>query len=264
MTHRHFLSAALGASLLASPVLAQTVVTAGLTSPAAPGGNPVVSPFGYYMSPYTGTVDTTTGLRFNCVDFFHEAFVGTLWTAFETNLGDLLNDPSLLAYTRQGSSGLYTAPNALRLYQEVAWLSDQMPDNPGADANSAALTNAIQTAMWTIADDQPNNAFTNLHQYYGPLYVATNDPHNTQYWIDKAGQEYDHQAANYYDKFYIVTDERTIKDGSGVQEFVYSSTPEPGTLMLFASGAMGLAMRTVRRRRKDDDAGVSDGAEAIS
>src|SRR5262249_28934706 len=153
--------------------------------------------FGYYMSPYTGTVDNTGGLRFNCVDFFHDAFVGTQWTAYQTNLGDLLNDPSLLAFTRQGSSGLYTVASALQLYQEVAWLSDQMPGNPGADANSIALTNAIQTAIWTIADNQPNNAFTQLGQYYGPLNVATNNPYDTQYWIDKAGQEYGNQAANY-------------------------------------------------------------------
>lgn len=263
MTHRHFLSVALGASLFASPVLAQTTVTAALTSPAAPGGNAIVSPFGYYMSPYTGTVDNTTGLRFNCVDFFHDAFVGKPWAAFETNLGDILDNPSLLAFTRQGSSGLYSVASALKLYQEVAWLSDQMPANPGANANTVALTNAIQTAMWTIADDQPNNAFTKLHQYYGQLNVATNNPYDTQYWIDKAAQEYDDQAANYYDKFYILTDHETIDDGSGVQEFVYSSTPEPGTLMLFGSGAAGLAMRTIRRRRKDDDTVTPDGAEAI-
>jgi PEP-CTERM motif-containing protein len=269
MTHRHFLSVALGASLLASPALAQTIVTAGLTSPAAPGGTAIVSPFGYYMSPYSGTVDTTTGLRFNCVDFFHDAFVGKLWTAFETNLGELLSNPSLLAFTRQGSSGLYSQPNALQLYQQVAWLSDQMPANPGQDANTVGLTNAIQTAMWTIADDQPNNAFTNLHQYYGPLYVATNNPFDTQYWIDKAKQEYDDQAPGYYDKFNILTDQKTIENGGGVQEFIfsspptYSSTPEPGTLMLFGSGAAGLAMSTIRRRRKEEpDAQTSDGAEA--
>ncbi len=263
MMPRYFLSVALGASLLAGPALAQTTVTATLTSPAAPGGTAIASPFGYYMSPYTGTVDNTAGLRFNCVDFFHDAFVGKPWSAFQTNLGDLLDNPSLLAFTRQGSSGLYSVPSALALYEQVAWLSDQLPANPGANANTVALTNAIQTAIWAIADNQPNNAFTQLHQYYGPLNVATSNQYDTQFWIDKASDAYDDQAANYYDKFYILTDQETIRDGDGVQEFVYSSTPEPGTLMLFGSGAAGLAMTAVRRRRKNDPDAIESDEVAV-
>jgi PEP-CTERM motif len=263
MTPRSFLSVALGASLLAVPALAQTTVTAGLTSPAAPGGNAIASPFGYYMSPYSGTVNGST-FRFNCVDFFHDAYLGTTWTAYQTNLGSLLANQSLLAYTRQGSDGLYTVTEALKLYQEVAWLSDQMPVNPGANSNTVALTDAIQTAMWAIADNRPNNAFTSLNEYYGPLNVPTNNPYDTQYWINQAGQQYAAQGANYYDKFYILTDVQTIRNGGGVQEFVYSSTPEPGTLMLFGSGAASLAMGALRRRRKGAaEMLATDGAEAL-
>src|SRR5205823_2231279 len=45
-----------------------------LTQPYAPGGG-VVTAFGYYMSPYTATVDGTA-YRVNCVDFFHDVFLG--------------------------------------------------------------------------------------------------------------------------------------------------------------------------------------------
>ena len=264
MTPRSFLSVALGASLLASPALAQTTVTAGLTSPAAPGGSAVASPFGYYMSPYSGTVNGAT-YSFNCVDFFHDAYVGTTWAAYQTNLGALLANQSLLAYTRQGSDGLYSITEALKLYQEVAWLSDQMPVNPGANSNTVSLTDAIQTAMWAIADNRPNNAFTSLNQYYGALNVPTNNPFDTQYWINQAAQQYGVQGANYYDKFNIVTDVNAVHGGAGVQEFIYSSTPEPGTLMLFGSGAASLAMGALRRRRKGATvAAVADGAEVLA
>jgi hypothetical protein len=266
MTPRSLFSVALGASLLASPALAQTTVTATLTSPAAPGGSAIVSPYGYYMSPYAGSVNTTTGLRFNCVDFFHDAFINTPWSAFQTNLGALINNTGLLSYTREGSNGLYTVPAAVQLYQEVAWLSDQMPGNPGANGNTIALTNAIQSAIWAIANNQPNNAFTNTGQYYGPLGVATNNPNDTQYWIDQAGTQYANQAAGYYDKFYILTDVETIRTGAGVQEFVYAATPEPGTLMLFGSGIAGLAARAAARRRRKNDSEelVPDGAGVLS
>jgi hypothetical protein len=264
MFPRRLLAVAFGAALSASTAAAQTTVQATLTSPAAPGGTAIVSPFGYYMSPYTGAVDNGSGVRFNCVDFFHDALLNVPWLARQTNLGAIISDPSLLGNTREGSNGQYSVVDAVKLYQQVAWLSDQYPVNPGANANSVSLTNAIQTAIWAIANNQPNNAFTNTNQYYGPLGGTTSNPYDTQYWITTAGSEYSQQNAGYYDKFYILTDVETVGGAGGGQEFIYSSTPEPGTMMLFGSGLAGLAARAAaRRRRKSDSAEeLSDSVEA--
>src|SRR2546430_1285824 len=72
-----------------------------LTEPYAPGGGAVTA-FGYYMSPYSGAVNGVLK-RLNCVDFFHDVFVGEQWTANITNLGKAAHDLTLLASTRDGS-----------------------------------------------------------------------------------------------------------------------------------------------------------------
>src|SRR5205085_2546995 len=60
-----------GLSLAVSASLsAQNTVNVTLTAPYAPPTQGSVTAFGYYMSPYSGTVDGTTQ-RFNCIDFFH-------------------------------------------------------------------------------------------------------------------------------------------------------------------------------------------------
>src|SRR5438105_1623799 len=59
--------------LAATAADAQTVVNARLTAPFAPGGGAVTA-FGYYMSPYSGTVNGVLQ-RLNCVDFFHDVMI---------------------------------------------------------------------------------------------------------------------------------------------------------------------------------------------
>ena len=82
---------------------AQQEVSVKLTAPYAPGGGAVTA-FGYYMSPYSGTVDGSLQ-RLNCVDFFHDVMIGDTWTAIRTSLGAAISDVSLLVNTRDGSNG---------------------------------------------------------------------------------------------------------------------------------------------------------------
>ena len=111
-----------GLAMVASVAHAQDVVTAKLTQPYAPGGSAVTSPFGYYMSPYSGTINDGTDLRFNCVDYFHEVRIGEVWQATTTNLGAMVDAAgdgnmmalnALLSNTREGAN--YSATTAVML-----------------------------------------------------------------------------------------------------------------------------------------------------
>src|SRR5437016_1978991 len=125
---------------------AQNIV---LTAPYAPGGGAVTA-FGYYMSPYSGTVNGVT-YRLNCFDFFHDVYLGQQWTAMITNLGAASRNLGLLTSTRDGSTGGYSSLSyVLKLYKEAAWLTDQYTKNPASDPNRSV---AIQTAIWSIVDN---------------------------------------------------------------------------------------------------------------
>jgi hypothetical protein len=253
MFRRQIASLAVGLSLLAaSTAVAQQTVQMNVTTPYAPFGSAVVSPFGYYMSPYGGTVGTDNNVRLNCVDFFHHAYINQPWTVFKTNLGALAaavggGNLAMLAYTRDGANGLYSPMDAVNVYKQVAWLTDQYATNPGSNGTR---TTAIQTAIWAIANNRPNNAFTALNQYIGTTSTSSTSDLTTGYWIGQAQSQYVLQSSNYYDKFYILTDAnfQTATDG-GRQEFIYSATPEPGTLALIGTGVAALAARARRRKK---------------
>lgn len=249
-----------GLSLIAATSAgAQNVV---LTQPNAPGGGAVTA-FGYYMSPYSGTVDGVTQ-RLNCVDFFHEVALGEVWTATITNLGAAIANNSLLSATRDGSSGGYASlSDVLKIYMQAAWLTNQFAANPASSPNQSV---AIQTAIWSIVDNpinplSPKYAATGDYWNNGQVSTIMNtDAGSTGYWIARANYEYDKQAAGYYNQFNILTG--TGDPGAGAQEFIYA-TPEPGTFLLIGSGLIGLVgfVRT-RRRKEDRDCLVPDAVTA--
>lgn len=247
----------LAAATSAGAQTANVVLTAGY----APGAGAVTA-FGYYMSPYSGTVDDAT-TRLNCVDFFHEVSLGEVWTATVTNLGAAIADNSLLGITRDGSTGGYSLSDALKLYEQAAWLTAQMPTNPASDPNMAV---AIQTAIWSIVDNGPTlpsslkYATTNNYWADGQVNTIQNTgTGSTGYWIARAQSEYALQDAGFYDNFNVLTG--VGNPGAGAQEFIYA-TPEPGTLVLFGSGLIGMVGFVRIRRRKGANETVVSGAIA--
>lgn len=243
------LAVLVGLTLAAASAGAQDV-TVHLTEPYAPGQGSVTA-YGYYMSPYSGTVDGTTE-RLNCLDFFHEVTVGETWTAVQVNLGAAIADPGLLTTTRDGSpSNTYygSVGAALKTYEEVAWLTAQMPTNP---ASSPDVATAIQTAIWYIASNAPGSAnqFATIADYWNTgktNQLAYGNTGATGYWINQASTQYNNVGAGYYNDFDIITDVN-LTDPKSAQEFMFT-TPEPGTMTLVATGFLAVLGVGTRRRR---------------
>jgi PEP-CTERM motif-containing protein len=224
---RFQLACLLAISVASAPLGAQ--VTVKLTAPNAPNGGTVAA-FGFYMSPYTGTVD---GQQFvlNCDDFFHRVDIGDVWKANETNLSNGSN----LSNTRFGD---------ITLYQEAAYLTTQYGVNPATDKNRSI---AIQTAIWDLFEGQTANA-------PDPSVTAWTDE-NSAWWVHQAQTNYATAGLD-YSTFSVLTDVNALTsanqyapyDASSEQEFIIHTTPEPATVVLLATGLIGIIPITRRRK----------------
>jgi hypothetical protein len=252
---------AVGFSLFAAlPASGQSLVQ--VTAAAAPNSG-YVTAFGYYMSPYSGTVDGGPTQRFNCVDFFHDINVGDSWQANVINLGSAISNLSSLALTRNGESGQHPATAAgyldvLKIYEAAAWLTAQVP---AVASSNGSETTAIQTAIWYLASEygpatstQPTHNYSQLTNQYWNGSSATgllvnNGITSTGYWVDQARLFADNNTynASYFGQFNILA-----PTGGFGQEFIYS-TPEPATLTLMGTGLLTLGSLTYRRRRRGED-----------
>ena len=228
---KQLINAGLLATLVAAaPLSAQ--VTVKLTAPNAPNGGTVTA-FGYYMSPYTGTVNGQQ-VTLNCDDFFHEVAVGDVWQANETNLGS--GDP------------VNTRFDDLALYQQAAWLTTQYASNP---ASNPGESTAIQSAIWDLFQGTTGNLTANAPD---PA-ISSTPTDNSSYWLDLAANNY--KGALDYSTFYVLTDvnartgldPQAPNDATSKQEFIVHTTPEPGTLVLMATGLFAMIV-VVRRRRR--------------
>jgi len=157
--------------------------------------------FGYYVGPYYGELGPQS-VVFNCVDFANDVYFGEQWAV---NISPI-ETPADLAGTRYGS-----VPDALQLYQEAAWLSEQYALNPASDYGD------IQATMWQLFDP------------YAPA-------PSSSYWLSLAEANY--TSGNYSD-FFVVTNVGPVNPTGQVQEFltvldpsmsIYpASTSDPGT-----------------------------------
>jgi hypothetical protein len=204
----------LSATLVASPVQMTFVGVNGAQA------------FGYYIGPYSGTMNGGSVDLF-CVDFANEVNFGQQWDA---NLTSITSDAGL-GDTRYG-----TAPGGLELYQQAAWLTLQYASQPTSEYAD------IQATIWRLFSD------------VSPV-------PSSQFWLDQARGNY--ASADYAD-FRIVTNIGPVQQSGQVQEFLTqldsggvvstevlsSAVPEPSTELLVGLALVGLSCAARRSRRR--------------
>jgi hypothetical protein len=191
-----------------------------------------------YVSPYTATVGTTTGVQVICDDYATGIYVGYNWTANSpitlTSSGISQLKFGLVTTLKNGATN--ASINATQAYEAAAWLGQQIAAIPNTSAN-AQTTADYQYALWSIFDSTDvsyTNLDVNAQSYYKTAMGNINDPlirfSNVQFFTPQ-------------------THSGPVPPNS--QEFMYV-TPEPTTLLLFGSGLVligfVLRRRSVTRR----------------
>lgn|ERR1700683_2482458 len=182
----------------------------------------------YYVSPYTGTMNygtssaQTVGLF--CDDINNDVSIGEVWTANVTNMasGNLSN-------TRYGSTinpNYTNSANALKLYEEAAWLVSQF----GSHTSDYI---SLQYALWDLMSPGAE-----------PTSYAENGASVSQ-WLSLAAKDYGQiNPAN----FEIITNVGPLAFRGQVQEFIVE-TPEPATVVLLLIGIGAMFLLALKRQR---------------
>lgn len=197
---------------------------------------------GVYYYPYQLTVNGSE-LTVACDDFQDEVYNNETWQANENFFSNLSG-----ALFYNGTSPT-TIATSIANYEEAAWLFSQFkPTPPLVDSVNAA----VNIAMWDI--------FEPGSMTQGHLADTTT---SSAWWIQEAGYWLNGSPlldaslsgpsfANFDFSDYVLF---TAVDGSEIpskdgrpQEYM-AEVPEPGTILLFATGLLGLGMLEWKRRQ---------------
>jgi hypothetical protein len=164
---------------------------------------------GVYTSPYYATINGTQNVLIVCDDFVHEVYIGESWWATTSTFSDL----SQVRF-QQGTNA-----QTLQLYEEAAWLFDQlfMP------ANTSHMGD-ISFAMWAVfspTQTEANSGWTS----------------GAASWLS-AAQSQTFTPGEFSD-IEILTP--TTSDANSPQEnLIRTAVPEPSTFLLLGAGLMAL------------------------
>jgi hypothetical protein len=185
---------------------------------AFPGGN---------IGPYTVAVGGMTEFVY-CDDETHTVYPNETWTANLTSLGALiaLGNANIASSSPVMWRGL---PNALTLYEQVAWLVNQF-------GSHAADASGLQNAIWDIFLQKSGTGLNT-------------DPTTDAYWLVQAATNYSKLTAAQIADTFILTPiaGTTVPSADGTpQEFLYV-TPEPASYALIGIGIVLLSLGSFRR-----------------
>ena len=223
MRHRVAVLALSAASLFAAaPASAQATGTVVLTDPGSITNTRVTGTeaghiYGvgsFYVSPYIGSLDGQQVFLY-CVDFTHNASPGDSWGVNITSLG-------------ADFTGSTTRFNNAGAYRQAAWMITHA---------SGYSTEDVQDAIWKL--------------FYPQLWAENADgtPVNSEFAMAASllsASQLQAQALDDFSYVRILTDNTPDPVMGEKQEFLIV-TPEPATLVLLATGLLGVI--GVARRR---------------
>jgi hypothetical protein len=167
-----------------------------------------------------------------CTDINNTTYVPTSFKVTESTLSPLNLNSAMFS----GTNG----QTQLQMYEEAAWLNTQLHVYSNSTPSGANTIAGIQFAIWDImAPTSPN--------------LSTADVTLAQNWINEA------EKINFslYDFSSFIIYTPLESDGKySNQEFISGGAvplpvPEPGTIMLFGIGMLGIAIFGKRRMSKE-------------
>ncbi|HVA65230.1 MAG TPA: PEP-CTERM sorting domain-containing protein [Terriglobales bacterium] len=174
---------------------------------------------GVYYYPYQLIVNGSS-VTVACDDYADTVHLGESWLASVNTFADL-------------SHTLFFNSAGVGLYQQAAWLYSQFLPTPPLQDNVNA---AINFAMWDLFDGS------------APGFNTSNPTSTTssKYWLNLAATQ--NLSGFDFSQFVIYTPVSGWPSNDGRPQEYIGEVPEPGTVLLFMTGLLGLAGLAWRRR----------------
>ena len=216
MKSKFFCAVALAMFGLTALAAANTVPVTFTSSTSGLGGP---TPSVYYY-PYQLIVNGSS-LNVACDDFADTVHLGESWLASVNTFADLSH------------TLFYNGGAGVGLYQQAAWLFSQFQPTPPLQNNVNA---AINFAIWDLFDAS------------APGINTSNPTSNTSssYWLNLAASQ--NLSGFDFSRFVIYTPVSGWPSNDGRPQENIGEVPEPGTVLLFMTGLLGLAGLAWRRR----------------